>query len=72
MNPLLPVMERVVYLAGGRVATGTTEEVVNTESLSKLYGRHVDVLNLHGRVIVVAGGEETGPHSGPRPVVEVL
>ena len=25
MNPLLPVMDRVVYLAGGRAATGTTE-----------------------------------------------
>ena len=25
MNPLLPVMDRIVYLAGGRAATGTTE-----------------------------------------------
>ena len=28
MNPLLPVMDRIVYIAGGRVASGTTEEVV--------------------------------------------
>ena len=28
MNPLMPVMDRIVYVAAGRVATGTTEEVV--------------------------------------------
>jgi zinc/manganese transport system ATP-binding protein len=55
MNPLLPVMDRIVYLAAGRVASGTTEEVVQPEVLSKLYGHHVDVLHVHGRVLVVAG-----------------
>jgi zinc/manganese transport system ATP-binding protein len=55
MNPLLPVMDRVVYLAGGRAASGTTDEVIQTEVLSKLYGHHVDVLHVHGRVLVVAG-----------------
>jgi zinc/manganese transport system ATP-binding protein len=55
MNPLLPVMNRVVYLAGGHVASGTAEEVIRSEVLSRLYGHHVDVLRVHGRVIVVAG-----------------
>jgi zinc/manganese transport system ATP-binding protein len=55
MNPLLPVMDRVVYLAGGRAASGLTEEVVRAEVLSSLYGHHVDVLHVHGRVLVVAG-----------------
>ncbi|MGO9854053.1 MAG: metal ABC transporter ATP-binding protein [Acidimicrobiales bacterium] len=55
MNALLPVMDRIVYLAGGRAATGTTDEVVRPEVLSALYGYRVDVLNVHGRVIVVAG-----------------
>jgi zinc/manganese transport system ATP-binding protein len=59
MNPLLPVMDRVVYLAGGRAAAGTTEEVIRAEVLTRLYGHHVDVLHVHGRVIVVAG--ETDP-----------
>jgi zinc/manganese transport system ATP-binding protein len=60
MNPLLPVMDRVVYVANGRVASGTTEEVVQPEVLSALYGHHVDVLRVHGRVLVVAGGDERG------------
>ncbi len=55
MNPLLPVMDRIVYIAGGRAASGTTEEVVRADVLSELYGSHVDVLNVHGRVLVVAG-----------------
>jgi zinc/manganese transport system ATP-binding protein len=55
MNPLLPVMNRVVYVANGRVASGTTDEVVRPDVLSALYGHHVDVLRVHGRVLVVAG-----------------
>jgi zinc/manganese transport system ATP-binding protein len=54
MNALLPVMDRIVYLTNGRAASGTTEEVVRSEVLSALYGHHVDVLKLHGRVLVVA------------------
>ena len=55
MNPLLPVMDRIVYLAGGRAASGTSEEVIRADVLSELYGHHVDVLDVHGRVLVVAG-----------------
>ncbi|HTZ92592.1 MAG TPA: metal ABC transporter ATP-binding protein [Streptosporangiaceae bacterium] len=54
MNPLLPVMDRVVYLAGGRAASGTTDEVIREDVLSVLYGHHVDVLNVHGRLLVIA------------------
>ncbi|HXN59427.1 MAG TPA: metal ABC transporter ATP-binding protein [Acidimicrobiales bacterium] len=54
MNAVLPVMDRIVYLTQGRAASGTTDEVVRPEVLSKLYGHHVDVLKLHGRVLVVA------------------
>ena len=54
MNPLLPVMDRIIYLAGGRAASGTTDEVVSAETLSGLYGAPVDVIRTHGRVLVVA------------------
>jgi zinc/manganese transport system ATP-binding protein len=55
MNPLLEVMDRVVYLANGHAATGSTEEVVRTEVLSELYGHPVAVLHVHDRIVVVAG-----------------
>ena len=66
MNPLLPVMDRIVYMAAGRAASGTTSEVVRPEVLSKLYGQHVDVIRIHGRILVVAGrGDEQGAALGP-------
>lgn len=67
MNPLLPVMSHIVYLAGGRAATGTAGEVVRSDVLSRLYGHHVDVFHAHGRVIVSVGEEhrEHGCELGP-------
>jgi zinc/manganese transport system ATP-binding protein len=64
MNPLLPVLDRVVYLAGGRAVSGSTEEVVRADVLSHLYGRHVDVLHVHGRVLVVAGAGDDSDLAG--------
>jgi zinc/manganese transport system ATP-binding protein len=77
MNPLLPVMDRVVYLAAGRAATGTAEEVVRSDVLSALYGHHVDVLRVHGRVLVIAGAGQDQhaafDHDGDRsPSVEIV
>jgi zinc/manganese transport system ATP-binding protein len=64
MNPLLPVMDRVVYLADGRAASGTTDQVVRTETLSQLYGHHVEVIHVQGRVLVVSGAEHQAHHAG--------
>jgi zinc/manganese transport system ATP-binding protein len=66
MNPLLPVMDRIVYLAGGRAASGNINEVVRDDVLSELYGHEVHVHVLHGRILVVAGpmenlGDSTSP-----------
>ena len=61
MNPLLPVMDRIIYLAAGRAASGTTEQVVRTDVLSALYGQHVDVIRVHDRILVVAGRGEAEP-----------
>jgi zinc/manganese transport system ATP-binding protein len=61
MNPLLKAMDRIVYLANGRAATGRTDDVVRTEVLSRLYGYHIDVIRVHGRVLVVAA--EAADHS---------
>jgi zinc/manganese transport system ATP-binding protein len=60
INPLLPVMDQIVYLAAGRAVQGRTEEVITSEVLSRLYGHHVDVLNVHGRILVVA---DVGPRA---------
>ncbi|MGD0195149.1 MAG: metal ABC transporter ATP-binding protein [Candidatus Dormibacteria bacterium] len=73
MNPLLPVMDRIVYVAGGRIATGTTAEVVSSESLTKLYGHHVDVIHVHDRILVVAGRSDAAlHHGGDEAIVELM
>jgi zinc/manganese transport system ATP-binding protein len=64
INPLLPVMDRIIYLAAGRAISGATEEVVRADVLSELYGHHVDVLHVHGRVLIVAGAGEDADLKG--------
>jgi zinc/manganese transport system ATP-binding protein len=74
INPLLPVMDRIVYLAAGRAVSGSTEEVIRADVLSELYGHHVDVLHVHGRVLIVAGAgkdDDLAGHEGVFPRSEV-
>jgi zinc/manganese transport system ATP-binding protein len=57
INPLLPVVDRVIYMARGHSAIGTPDEVVTSATLSQLYGSPVEVVQASGRVFVV--GVET-------------
>jgi zinc/manganese transport system ATP-binding protein len=63
MNPLMPVMDHLVYLAHGRCASGSTEEVVRTEVLSELYGHPVEVIRVAGRILVVSGHQDEHLHA---------
>jgi zinc/manganese transport system ATP-binding protein len=54
INPIISSIDRVVYIARGRVAIGTPAEVISSETLSKLYGSQVEVLRTSdGRLVVV-------------------
>jgi zinc/manganese transport system ATP-binding protein len=64
INPLLPVMNKVVYLAEGRAACGATDEVVRSDVLTGLYRHPVSVLRIDGRILVVAGSTVTADASG--------
>jgi zinc/manganese transport system ATP-binding protein len=61
INPVLPLVDRVLYLVDGRFRIGPPEEVMSSEVLSELYRTHVDVLRVRGRLVVV-GAEERGEH----------
>jgi zinc/manganese transport system ATP-binding protein len=70
VNPILPMVDRVLYLVGGRWAVGTPGEVMTGERLSDLYGTEVDVLRVRGRIVVVgasdaAHAEHGGHHHHP-------
>jgi len=58
LNPLLHVLDRVLYLGNGHAALGTVDEIITGPSLSRLYGSDIEVLRLHGRVFVMSGGLE--------------
>jgi zinc/manganese transport system ATP-binding protein len=64
VNPLLGLVDRVLYVARGRMVIGSPRELITTETLSRLYGTHVEVLrDSHGRVFVVGLEEEYAhPH----------
>lgn len=60
INPVLPFVDRVVYIVEGRCAVGTPGEVLTSERLSELYGTRIDVLRVRNRIIVL--GAEMEPH----------
>ena len=64
INPILPYVDRVLYLVGGRWAIGSPEEVLTSAGLSELYGTDVDVINVRGRIIVVGSDESTPTEPG--------
>jgi zinc/manganese transport system ATP-binding protein len=73
VNPILPYLDRVIYVGQGGAVSGTVDEVITSEILSRLYDTPVEVLRASdGRLVVV--GEPEAPshhsdrHSGrPRP-----
>jgi zinc/manganese transport system ATP-binding protein len=61
VNPLLPYLDRVIYLAAGRALAGPVDEVITAHKLSQLYGAPIEVLRAaDGRLVVV--GTPEAPH----------
>jgi zinc/manganese transport system ATP-binding protein len=66
VNPLLGYLDRVVYVAGGRAVAGAVDEVITSETLSRLYGTAVEVLRTRDGRLVVVGQPEAPFHHGSR------
>ncbi len=68
INPILPAVDRVVYIAHEQVEVGTPEEVITTETLSRLYTTPIEVLRASdGRIVVVGQPEEEVSYHAHRP-----
>jgi len=65
VNPLLGTLDRVLYLSGGRSVIGTVPEVITSDVLGRLFGEHVDVIDVHGRLVVVTGPHDDTPSPQP-------
>jgi zinc/manganese transport system ATP-binding protein len=65
INPLIHFLDKVIYIANGKVATGTPDEVLTSECLTALYGTEVEVLrDSRGNIVVVGGTEDH--HAGDK------
>jgi zinc/manganese transport system ATP-binding protein len=65
INPVLPYVDRVLYLAGGRFRVGTLDEVLTSATLSDLYRAPVEVIRAGGRILVA--GVPDNPESSHHP-----
>jgi zinc/manganese transport system ATP-binding protein len=61
---VLPFVDRVLYLAGGQFRIGTVDEVLNSATLSELFGSPIDVVRVGGRILVagIPDTTEQGHH----------
>ena len=63
VNPIIDYVDRVLYLAPGGYRIGSTEEVMQSEVLSELYGADIDVVRNQGRIVVI-GTHDHAHHAG--------
>ena len=62
VNPILSMVDRVLYLANGKFKIGTPDEVLRSEVLSELYGTPVEVIRTQGRILVVGNHDHDHHH----------
>ena len=66
VNPIATALDGVVYVARGGAVSGSPDEVITTETLSRLYGTPIEVLTTRdGRRVVVGQPDAASHHGGP-------
>jgi zinc/manganese transport system ATP-binding protein len=70
INPVLGVVDRILYLANGRFTLGTPDEVLDSRVLTALYGAPVHVLRAGGRLVVVGAPDAEEAHHHHEEVPE--
>ncbi|WP_016888897.1 metal ABC transporter ATP-binding protein [Mycobacteroides abscessus] len=63
INPIVPYVDRILYLVDGRFQIGTVDEVMTTETLSELYRAQIDVVKIRGQYVVVGETNECAEHA---------
>ena len=62
VNPILPYLDQVIYLAQGGAVMGPPEQVITSDILTMLYGTPIDVLRDRAGRLVVVGQPDTHTH----------
>ena len=64
VNPILPYLDCVAYLAAGGAVCGSPEEVITSQTLTALYRTPIEVLHASdGRLVVVGEPEPPARHA---------
>jgi zinc/manganese transport system ATP-binding protein len=64
VNPILAYLDRVVYLGPGGAVSGPPDQVITSETLTRLYGTPIEVLRASdGRLVVVGQPEPPAHHT---------
>jgi len=64
INPILAYLDRVIYLAHGGAVAGPPNQVITSDTLTRLYGTPIEVLrSSDGRLVVVGGPEAPARHA---------
>jgi zinc/manganese transport system ATP-binding protein len=58
INPILQYVDRILYLANGHWVVDKPEVVLQSSTLSELYGAEVEVVKVKDRVLVIGAEEE--------------
>jgi zinc/manganese transport system ATP-binding protein len=66
VNPILPYLDQVIYLADGGAVCGTPAEVITSPTLSALYQTPIEVLRTSDGRLVVVGQPEAPAHHADR------
>jgi zinc/manganese transport system ATP-binding protein len=66
VNPILGYLDRVVYIASGGAVCGSPNEVITSETLSRLYRTPIEVLETSDGQLVVVGVPESPSHHSDR------
>jgi zinc/manganese transport system ATP-binding protein len=62
VNPILDMVDRVLYLADGKFRIGTPDEVLTSATLTELYGTPIDVVRNQGRILVLGAHDNHDHH----------
>jgi zinc/manganese transport system ATP-binding protein len=65
INPVLPLVDLVLYVINGEFRLGPPEAVMTSEVLSELYGADVEVIRRKDRLIVLGASAAGSPHHHP-------
>ncbi|HUY05868.1 MAG TPA: ABC transporter ATP-binding protein [Acidimicrobiales bacterium] len=70
VNPILPYLDRVIYIGPGGAVSGTPREVITTETLTRLFKTPIEVLSTSDHRLFVVGQPEPPAFHSDRHVHE--